>query len=494
MMQRHLHIVALLTLALAAYLRLYRVDQTPGWFSDEGTHLAIARSLQAGQVQYLALNQSTLLAARLPLFELLLSAAVSVGGLSMGTLRTLTGLLGVLSVALLYGVVQAAFNRRAALLAALMLAIYPQAVLYSRFGFSYNLLAPLVLGTLLGLVKYHQSKSGRWLALAGGCVGLGLTSDVMMSAFIVPVLVVIWFTRWRDGVWAGALMAGPFAVYAALMLATVPDAFLFDLQYTLTRLGGRTLPEQIETLAMNYTILLSQDFWFLTGLIGLFLLPMRSLRNIAVLMLLVPIAMVGRKVALHSLSAYYTIPLLPLVALGVGYFVEKAFQVVSQWEGLRPSPTRVLLALLLIGTPLATTVYLTVRNVQSYYPTAIDPFLLDPDAAQQAADYVNTHSEVADSIIASPAIAWMFEANSADFQMAIAATGVGTPHLPNNIPADRWAFDPRYEQVRYVVIDNLWRNWGAVHIPAVAAMMEAVTDGWALVFEAGGIQVYERPD
>lgn len=55
MMQRHLHIVALLTLALAAYLRLYRVDQTPGWFSDEGTHLAIARSLQAGQVQYLAL-------------------------------------------------------------------------------------------------------------------------------------------------------------------------------------------------------------------------------------------------------------------------------------------------------------------------------------------------------------------------------------------------------------------------------------------------------
>src|SRR5690606_23885008 len=121
-------------------------------------------------------------------------------------------------------------------------------------------------------------------------------------------------------------------------------------------------------------------------------------------------------------------------------------------------------------------------------------FLLDPDAAQQAADYVNTHSEVADSIIASPAIAWMFEANSADFQMAIAATGVGMPHLPNHIPADRWAFDPRYEQVRYVVIDNLWRNWGAVHIPAVAAMMEAVMDGWALVFEADGIQVYERPD
>ena len=34
---------------------------------------------------------------------------------------------------------------RLALLAALLLAIYPPAVLYSRFGFSYNLLAPLVL-------------------------------------------------------------------------------------------------------------------------------------------------------------------------------------------------------------------------------------------------------------------------------------------------------------------------------------------------------------
>ena len=491
MIQRHLHIIALLLiLTLAAYLRLHRVEQTPGWFSDEGTHLAIARHLQAGQIQYLALNQSTLLAARLPLFELLLSAAVSVGGLSMGTLRTLTGLLGVLSVALLYGVARATFNRQAALLAALMLAIYPQAILYSRFGFSYNLLAPLVLGTLLGLVKYHQNQSRRWLVLAAGCVGIGLTSDVMMSAFGLPVLLVIWFTKRRDLVWACALMAVPFAVYAGLMLATAPNAFVFDLQYTLTRLSGKAMPEQIENLAMNYTILLSQDFWFLTGLIGLFMLPVRSLRNIALLLLLVPIGMLGRTVALHSLSAYYTIPLLPLVALGVGYFVEKAFQVMR--EGLRPSPTSVLLTLVLIGTPLATTVYLTVKNVQMTYPTAIDPFLLDPDAARQVADYVNAHREADDRIIASPTIAWMFDAHSADFQMAIAATGVATPHLPGNIPADRWAFDPRYEQARYVVIDSLWRNWGAVHIPAVADMMADVTTRWSLAFEAGDIVVYEK--
>jgi hypothetical protein len=204
--------------------------------------------------------------------------------------------------------------------------------------------------------------------------------------------------------------------------------------------------------------------------------------------------MLGRTVALHSLSAYYTIPLLPLVALGVGHFVEKAFQVVSRREGLRPSPTMVILALLLIGTPLATSLYLTVKNVQTFYPTAIDAFLLDPDAAQQVAAYVNTHSESSDLIIASPAIAWMFDASSADFQMAIAATGLATPHLPDTIPADRWAFDPRYEQARYVVIDNLWRNWGTVHIPAVAAMMEDVANTWTLAFEVSGIQVYEKPD
>ncbi|MBZ0303212.1 MAG: glycosyltransferase family 39 protein [Anaerolineae bacterium] len=486
---------------LAAVLRLHRVEQTPGWFSDEGTHLAIARSLLAGRVQYLALNQSTLLAARLPLFEILLTGSAQVGGLSIGTLRTLTGLLGTVSVALLYRVVRAATGRRIALLAALMLAIDPQAVLYNRLGFSYNLLAPLVLLALWGLVTYRQGGTRSGLALAAGAIGIGCVSDVMMSAFALPLLVLVLRTRPRDAWWSIGLMVLPFAIYAGLMLADAPDAFWFDLSYTLTRLGGKPLSDQLRGLALNYTILLTQDAWFLAGLIGLFLVPVRALRNSALLLLLVPIAVLGRTVALYNLSAYYLIPLLPLLAIGLGTFLDRAFEFVrttieASWT-TSSAAVRMLLSIgaasLLIVTPLSISLDDTLRKVETVYPTDIDPFLIDPASAQQVADYLNTHSQGDDLIIASPAIAWMFTAHVADFQMSAAAAGQATPHLPANIPADRWAFDPHFDQAQYAVVDPLWRNWGAVHIPAAAAMLAEIEGRWSLVYESGTIQVYRRP-
>src|SRR5512137_2042749 len=87
----------LLILILAAYLRLANVATNPAWYTDEGTHLDIARHLLQGQVQYLAINQSWLLVSRLPLFEILLAALLRLNGVSMETLRVLTGSLGVVT-------------------------------------------------------------------------------------------------------------------------------------------------------------------------------------------------------------------------------------------------------------------------------------------------------------------------------------------------------------------------------------------------------------
>jgi len=91
-----------LILLLAAYLRLANVAVNPAWYTDEGTHLDMARHLLQGQVQYLAINQSWLLFSRLPLFEILLGGAALVGGVSMLTLRTVTACLGVITAAVLY--------------------------------------------------------------------------------------------------------------------------------------------------------------------------------------------------------------------------------------------------------------------------------------------------------------------------------------------------------------------------------------------------------
>src|SRR5512135_2060729 len=77
-------------LALAAYLRLNNLADNPGWFSDEGSNLEVASHLQQGRLQYMALGESTLLVSRLPLFEGLLAAFLTVFGRDLMTLRVLT--------------------------------------------------------------------------------------------------------------------------------------------------------------------------------------------------------------------------------------------------------------------------------------------------------------------------------------------------------------------------------------------------------------------
>jgi hypothetical protein len=95
-------------------------------------------------------------------------------------------------------------------------------------------------------------------------------------------------------------------------------------------------------------------------------------------------------------------------------------------------------------------------------------------------------------VVVSPTISWLIHARTADFQMALAAAKQATIHLPGDIPPARFVYDARFDQARYVIIDNLWRTWGAFNIPGVAQMIRQA-EGWPVVFEAGQIRVYRNP-
>ena len=141
------YLLAILVLIFAGLLRYINISTNPGWYSDEGTLAEIAKNLMYGRSQYLALNKSTLLAARLPLFPALMSVVFSITGVHITIMRYVTASLGVLTVGLLMVVIRSLMGKKGeylALGAGFFLAIYPKAILYSRLAFSYNLLAPLV--------------------------------------------------------------------------------------------------------------------------------------------------------------------------------------------------------------------------------------------------------------------------------------------------------------------------------------------------------------
>jgi hypothetical protein len=383
-----------------------------------------------------------------------------------------------------------------------MLTIYPQAVVYSRFGFSYNLLAPLVLVMMLGCWEYLCSARRRWLALASLAVGLGGVSDLWMFAMVAPFSLIVLRRDWRGLLWSLPLMALPFSVYAAVMLVRAPEAFLFDLGFTLFRLNALSLGAQVQTLATNYAVLVFQEAWIGLGLVGLFLLCPIRLRRVSLLVFLLPITILGRTTALYSLGFYYTIPLLPVIGLGLGALLR--YGVPHVWHTIHVSRThqesrsvrlfRSLAALcLLLGVAalLATSLASTVEQVQTGFRTQIDPFLLDPEHARQAAAFLNDHAMGDGLIIASPTLAWLLQTNTADAQLAIAATGQPAPGLPGDIPVERFAFDSDYTQARFIVDDNLGRAM-AGSMPGAAEMARQL-ETWPLVLTAGEIRVYCNP-
>jgi len=119
--------------------------------------------------------------------------------------------------------------------------------------------------------------------------------------------------------------------------------------------------------------------------------------------------------------------------------------------------------------------------------------LADPTTARRVAAYVNARTSSDDVVLCSPTIAWLFHAQAADFQMAIAATGGATQHFPPGIPPSRFRFDPRLENAAYVIVDPLWRGWASAQMPAVAGLVEEVEGNWSLETRFGEFEVYRSP-
>lgn len=511
--------VLLLILRLAAHLRLANQVATPGWYADEGTHIEIARQLAHGEIRYLAIGQSTLLFAKLPLFDALLAFLFRFTEVGIGPLRTLTGVLGIITVALTYAVVRQISNKQGlALLAALLLAIYPQAWLYSRFGFSYNLLAPLVLLAYLGLWIYLKNSRPlalrqRWLALAACLIGIGALSDLWMFSMVAPLVAVVAMRHPWDLRWALPLTLLPWVFFAGWQLLTTPDAFLFDIAYTYSRLNQGSVDQQISILAHNYAILTSQEHWMALAVVGMLLMRPNRWQRLTLICFLLPIVIIGRNEALYNLSFYSMIPLLPFVAIGVAVllyqglpFVWQAVErglvnALSRWSWWEDSPERLLLqnqlsrlgALVFAGTLLLSPFFVSsldaVQQVSRGLQTPIDPFLLNPQDAQQVVVFVNEQVAADDVVIASPALAWSITANVADFQMVAAYRGVATAHLPANIPHTRFRFDPSPDLAHFVIVDNLWLNWAVYHVPGTPALIAQV-EQWPLVAQVGAIRVY----
>jgi hypothetical protein len=314
-----------------------------------------------------------------------------------------------------------------------------------------------------------------------------------MFVMLVPLLAIVLISNWRAVLWSAPLALLPFGIFALIMVVIAPQTFLFDLHFVLSRLNQIPLSQQAAVLGQNFTTLVGQDGWMLFGAIGLVLLRPPRLRWISAAVFAIPIVLLGRTTALFSLSFYYLIPLLPFVVLGAAALIRYGVSWTAGRLGQRTSrPAAAALSMLVAAAMLFSAIRL-VEQVRNGFNTDIDGFLLDPLAARAASAFVNQRAASDDLVIASPTLAWMLQAKAADMQMPIAYRGQATPHLPANVSRERWAFDPSVKRARYVIVDNLWRNWAVPNVPGVIDMLQEI-EVWPIVFRSGEVVVYQNPE
>jgi len=196
-------------LAVAALaLRLWGLDRTSLW-RDEGytvvfTHLPWRTLLGFGEGYdvhpplYYVLTK--LLALALP---------DALAG------RALSAVAGVLTIVALYACAARLLERRAALVAALVLALAPLHLWYSQEARMYTLLGLFVALALLALVGAAGAWSPWWVALGGGATLLALYTDTTALYALVP-LAFVCLALFRDRPRRGLALAG--AGGAALLL------------------------------------------------------------------------------------------------------------------------------------------------------------------------------------------------------------------------------------------------------------------------------------
>ncbi len=110
-------------------------------------------------------------------------------------------LMGVGSVALLYGAVRRWSGCGAGLLAGAVLALTPVAALMFRFNNPDALLVLLLVAAAYCTVRATESSSTRWIALAGTAVGFAFLTKMMQAFLVVPAFGLVFLVAAPGGFW-----------------------------------------------------------------------------------------------------------------------------------------------------------------------------------------------------------------------------------------------------------------------------------------------------
>jgi 4-amino-4-deoxy-L-arabinose transferase-like glycosyltransferase len=121
-----------------------------------------------------------------PLSTMVMGLSVRIFGLSSWTILAPEALAGVATVGVLFVAVKRSFDPVAALIAAIVMALTPAAVLIFRFNNPDALLTLLLVISAWALLRSLEHGSYRWVTLAAVCVGFAFLAKYLEAYLVLP--------------------------------------------------------------------------------------------------------------------------------------------------------------------------------------------------------------------------------------------------------------------------------------------------------------------
>lgn len=173
-----------------------------------------------GRLPQSALPQRGATAYRPPGYPAFLAATYAVSGDSVRTARLAQAVLGTLAVGLIGLIGLLLWDRRVALFAMAIAAVFPPLIVVGEAILSEALLLPLSLGAVASALLFRRDPARiGWAAAAGALAGLSILTRVNAAVMLVPLVLLVWTRRpWRSG----PALRPPAAVVAAALLCVVP--------------------------------------------------------------------------------------------------------------------------------------------------------------------------------------------------------------------------------------------------------------------------------
>ncbi len=190
-----------LVLLLAAALRLSVIPFGLAFVNiplvnDEGAYWGQAQAILSGS---LPANDLLFAYMRTPGYAAILAASIALFGPVVWPIALLQALLGVLTVGLTAWLTRHYVGSRAAVWAALLVAIQPALILFTQYLFIETIYACAIVAVLACLTQAHATAGRRWpwLIAAGLTIGAGALIRPQLLTLALPMLLWWFVVRWR---------------------------------------------------------------------------------------------------------------------------------------------------------------------------------------------------------------------------------------------------------------------------------------------------------